>query len=86
MSFITLSKTAYIKLADASLTAFSAQCRSTTGMEIVFDDSLPAVATPGVIVPPGLEHGVTRANGEGHLYAKVPAAAPEDAAIVAVVG
>lgn len=82
---VQIVKTEYTKFVDASVEAFTAQCRALTGMEVQFGTAKPAANVEGVIVPAGLQHGVTRANGHGHGWAKVPAQASDDSASVVVV-
>jgi hypothetical protein len=44
------------------------------------------VALPGVLVPNGLQYALTRANGSGHAWAKLPEDAPLLTAPVVVIG
>ncbi len=66
MPTVQINKTAYVKIVDAAAESFTAQCRAETLWEVTFAETEPAVETAGALVPPGLEHGVTRANGTGH--------------------
>lgn len=85
MPTVTITKTAYTKLVDTAVEGFTAQCRAETLWEVTFAETEPAVETAGALVPPGLEHGITRANGTGHGWGKLPASAPVATAAVVVI-
>lgn len=79
MTAVTITRTEYTLLAPAEAESFTAQARGPYGMEVLFATAAPAVATPGARVPAIPGYGVTRANGDGALYAKIPADSPPDA-------
>ncbi|NCA72438.1 MAG: hypothetical protein EOM91_20705 [Sphingobacteriia bacterium] len=81
---VQIDKTQYTKFVDASVDAFTAQCRGADGWEVLFATSKPAPDTDGVIVPPGLPYGLTRSNGVGNGWAKLPANASAQTADVVV--
>ena len=85
MPTVQISKTAYTKIVDAAVEAFTAQCLATSGMEVQFGTEQPAASVQGVIVPAGLPYGVTRANAAGHGWAKLPAGASLESAEVVVI-
>ena len=85
MSTVQINKTAYAKIVDAAVESFTAQCRAETLWEVQFAAEQPAADSAGVLVPPGLEHGVTRANGTGHGWGKLPDSAPIETANVVVI-
>lgn len=86
MASITITKAGYTKFVDAAAEAFTAQCGALTSWVIVFGADEPSADEPGVIVPPGLPYAVTRANGSGHGWGKLPPSAPVATAAVIVVG
>jgi hypothetical protein len=83
---VEITKTEYTKFVDAALDAFTAQCRGADGWEIQFGAEKPVASEPGVIIPSGLGNGVTRTNGAGHGWAKLPASAGAPSADVVVIG
>jgi hypothetical protein len=85
VSTITITRTAYAKIADEALEQFTAQCRSVHGMEVFHAAEQPARDTAGVLVPGDIKHGITRANGAGHVWAAVPLTAPTGTTAVVVV-
>jgi hypothetical protein len=80
-----INKTGYTKFVDASVTAFTAQCRGSGIWEVQFGSEQPAANTDGILVPAGLPHAITRANAEGHGWAKVYDRALNTTAFVVVV-
>lgn len=64
-SRVTLSASAYTKVADAADEWFVAQAQGGSAM-VIFDTSLPAASDLGVVI----EHGeaVTREHGAGNCY------------------
>ena len=85
MPTVQITKTAYTQFVAADVETFTAQCRAMSGMEVQFAAAQPAVDVDGVLVPAGLPYGVTRANGSGIGWAKLPAGAPVETADVVVV-
>ena len=85
MPTVQINKTAYVKIVDAAAESFTAQCREETLWEVQFAAEQPAADSAGALVPPGLQHGVTRANGTGHGWGKLPTSAPVATANVVVI-